>query len=105
MNKLPIPVEIERLSDTLFQRLRRTGHPIAEFGGWTLNLESRKSLPPPKSRGRVSTNYRHFDPGNDQDLRSTCRDFVRCAVYSVRMTGKHHELEIITSEAQNAQNL
>ena len=101
MADMPIPGEIEHLSDMLFQRFRSSNHRIAKLADWTLNLTAKISIPPPKLRGYTVTDYCHFDPKNDEDLKAICRDFVRYAVSSVRRTRKHNELKITTMETEN----
>ncbi|MBR4663925.1 MAG: hypothetical protein IKO93_08625 [Lentisphaeria bacterium] len=101
MADMPIPGEIEHLSDMLFQRFRSSNHRIAKLADWTLNLTAKISIPPPKLPGYTVTNYCHFDPKKEEDLKAICRDFVRSAVYSVRRTKKLNELKITTMEAEN----
>ena len=101
MAEMPIPGEIEHLSEMLFQRFRSSNHQIAKLADWTLNLTAKISIPPPKLRGYTVTDYCHFDPQKDEDLKAVCRDFVRCAVFSVRWTKKHNELKITTMETEN----
>ena len=101
MAEMPIPGEIEHLSDMLFQRFRSSNHQIAKLADWTLNLTEKISIPPPKLPGYTVTNYCHFDPRKDEDLKAICHDFVRCAVFSVRWTKKRNELKITTMETEN----
>ena len=101
MAEMPIPAEIEHLSDMLFQRFRSSNHQIAKLADWTLNLTAKISITPPKLPGYTVTNYCHFDPKKEEDLKAICRDFVRSAVYSVRRTKKLNELKITTMEAEN----
>ena len=101
MAEMPIPGEIEHLSDMLFQRFRSSNHRIAKLADWTLNLTAKISIPSPKLRGYTVTDYCHFDPKKDEDLKAICRDFVRCAVSSVRRTRKHNELKITTMETED----
>ena len=101
MADMPIPGEIEHLSDMLFQRFRSSNHKIAKLADWTLNLTEKISIPPPKLSGYTVTNYCHFDPRKDEDLKAICHDFVRCAVFSVRWTKKRNELKITTMETEN----
>ena len=101
MAGMPIPGEIEHLSDMLFQRFRSSNHRIAKLADWTLNLTAKISIPPPKLHGYTITDYRHFDPKKDEDLKAICRDFVRCAISSVRRTRKHNELKITTMETED----
>ena len=101
MADMPIPGEIEHLSDMLFQRFRSSNHKIAKLADWTLNLTEKISIPPPKLSGYTVTNYCHFDPRKDEDLKAICHDFVRCAVFSVRWTKKRNELKITTMETKD----
>ena len=101
MADMPNPAKIECLSNMLFQRFRSSNHQIAKLADWTLNLTAKISIPPPKLHGYTITDYRHFDPKKDEDLKAICRDFVRCAVFSVRWTRKHNELKIITMETED----
>ena len=101
MADMPIPGEIEHLSDMLFQRFRSNTHKIAKLADWTLNLTEKISIPSPKLRGYTVTDYCHFDPKKDEDLKAICCDFVRCAVFSVRWTKKRNELKITTMETEN----
>ena len=54
-----------------------------------------------KLPGYTITDYCHFDPRKDEDLKAICHDFVRCAVFSVRWTKKRNELKITTMETEN----
>ena len=101
MAELTIPGEIKHLSNMLFQRFRSSNHQIAKLADWTLNLTAKISIPPPKLRGYTVTDYCHFDPKKDEDLKAICRDFVRCAISSVRRTRKHNELKITTMETED----
>ena len=101
MAEMPIPGEIKHLSNMLFQRFRSSNHQIAKLADWTLNLTAKISIPPPKLRGYTVTDYCHFDPKKDEDLKAICRDFVRCAISSVRRTRKHNELKITTMETED----
>ena len=101
MAELTIPGEIKHLSNMLFQRFRSSNHRIAKLADWTLNLTAKISIPPPKLRGYTVTDYCHFDPKKDEDLKAICRDFVRCAISSVRRTRKHNELKITTMETED----
>ena len=101
MAELTIPGEIKHLSNMLFQRFRSSNHQIAKLADWTLNLTAKISIPPPKLHGYTITDYRHFDPKKDEDLKAICRDFVRCAVFSVRWTKKQNELKITTMESED----
>ena len=101
MAEMPIPGEIKHLSNMLFQRFRSSNHQIAKLADWTLNLTAKISIPPPKLHGYTITDYRHFDPKKDEDLKAICRDFVRCAISSVRRTRKHNELKITTMETED----
>ena len=101
MADMPIPGEIEHLSDMLFQRFRSSNHRIAKLADWKLNLTAKISIPPPKLPGYTVTDYCHFDPRKDEDLKAICHDFVRCAVFSVRWTKKRNELKITTMETKD----
>ena len=101
MAEMTIPGEIKHLSNMLFQRFRSSNHQIAKLADWTLNLTAKISIPPPKLHGYTITDYRHFDPKKDEDLKAICRDFVRCAISSVRRTRKHNELKITTMETED----
>ena len=101
MAEMTIPGEIKHLSNMLFQRFRSSNHQIAKLADWTLNLTAKISIPPPKLHGYTITDYRHFDPKKDEDLKAICRDFVRCAISSVRRTRKHNELKITTMESED----
>lgn len=101
MPEVSIPAKIECLSETLFQKLRQTEPPIAKLAGWTLNLGTKKSTPSQNSQGCVPTDYSHFDPACDDDLKAICRDFVRSAVYSIRRRRNRIKCEITTMAAEH----
>ena len=100
MPEVSIPAKIECLSETLFQILRQTEPPIAKLAGWTLNLGTQKSTPPPNAQNCAATDYSHFDPACDDDLKAICRDFVRSAVYSIRTRRNRIKCEITTMAAE-----
>jgi len=101
MPEVSIFAKIECLSETLFQKLRQTEPPIAKLAGWTLNLKTKKSTPSQNSQDCVSTDYSHFDPTCDDDLKAICRDFVRCAVYSIRRRQNRIKCKITTMAAEH----
>ncbi len=96
MSDVTVPEKINVLSEELERAYLDKQCRIAYLAGWELNFNTMCSRPPPGFNGFAPTNYCYFNPDNREELRAVCRDFIRCAIYSIRLMDKRLHIELAT---------